>query len=196
MPPLSQWFHEDRGHRWECPHSELPRCTRCFAFEYQRGELYCPVPLARIPDDFAPRSRRRRALEKRLERRRVKLDDLRTFPDYFTCSACKRPTREAPAGLALGIRTRWRWIDGAGRQITLPGGRIVSVTETADVCSGTCLDAILTDAQWLPATDERRVELGEREVPLLPVLGELVVVYGGAQTQENAERVLRERVAS
>ena len=101
-----------------------------------------------------------------------------------------------PTGLALGIRTRWRWIDGAGRQITLPGGRIVSVTETADVCSGTCFTALLTDAQWLPVTDERRAELGEREVPLLPVLGELVFVYGGAQTQENAERVLRERAGA
>ena len=85
------------------------------------------------------------ALEKRLERRRVKLDDLRTFPVYLTCSVCKRPTREAPAGLALGIRTRWRWVDGQNGPITVPGGRIISVTETADVCSGACFDAILTD---------------------------------------------------
>jgi len=105
MPILGSLVN-DNGHRWDLPISELPRCTRCFAFEYQCRAFRCPVPLARIPEDFAPRSRRRRALEKRLERRRVKLDDLRTFPDYFTCSACKRPTREAPAGLALGIRTQ------------------------------------------------------------------------------------------
>lgn len=193
MATLSQYFYNDRGHRWD--HGELSRCTRCHAFEYKRGELYCPVPLARIPEDFPPRSRRRRALEKRLERRRVKLDDLRTFPVYLTCSVCRRPTREAPAGLALGIRTRWRWVDGQNGPIALPGGRIISVTETADVCSGACFDAILTDAQWLPCTDERRAELGEREEPLLAVLGELVFVYGGAQTVANVERVIAARRA-
>jgi len=189
MPPLSQWFYEDRGHRWEWPLSELPRCTRCFAFEYQRGELYCPVPLARIPDDFAPRSRRRRALEKRLERRRVKLDDLRTFPDYVTCSACKRPTREAPAGLALGICTRTRWIDGADGPITMPNGRIISIKESADVCSGTCFDAIVADVRWEAASVERLAELAE--LPhLLVARGEIVCVWGGVQTHENVERVL------
>lgn len=194
MPVLGSPLN-DNGHRWEYSNSELPRCTRCHAFEYQSRAFPCPVSPHSIPEDFPLRSRRRRALEKRLERRRVRLDDLRTFPDYFTCSACKRPTREAPAGLALGIRTRWRWVDDQRGPITLSDGRIISITETADVCSGPCFSVIMTDARWLPVTDERRVELAERDEPLLDALGELVFVYGGEQTLANVERVLAARRA-
>lgn len=177
-----------RGHEWLHSGASLWECRLCFALSYGgTGAIVCPAgDMSRYRPFLPVRNRRRRAQEAR-ERRGMSLS-LRHLPTYVICSACKRLLRDAPAGLALGIRTRVRWLDGMDGPIKTPNGRILSIRETPDVCSGECFDAVLADDRYLVRErDDDGLAVGS----LLPVRGELVFVYGGAQTQKNVERVLR-----
>jgi len=187
---MSEHVYRDRGHEWVHHIGAAQRCRLCFALSYGgTGAIDCPAgDMSRYRPFLPVRNRRRRAQE--AQAKCGTSFSLRHLPTYVICSACKRLLRDAPAGLALGIRTRVRWLDGADGPVTLPNGRILSIRETPDVCSGECFDVVLADERYLVRErDDDGLAVGN----LLPVRGELVFVYGGAQTQENVERVLRER---
>ena len=101
-------------------------------------------------------------------------------PDYIRCAHCRKQiSGESPLGWGICIRSRTRVVDG---DFKLPDGSAIVISESPDVCSRECFNAVVTHEMW------RQRELADTD-GLLHVRGEWVHVIGADNTPSNVKAI-------